>query len=73
MEAFLSHVCLPSMAEEGQKILERESTANKIEQAISKLPHHKAPGEDGFPSEYYKWSGGEVPVLLSTAFKEAEE
>ena len=73
IEAFLSGIRLPSLADEGRKLLEGEITTLEITQAISKLPYHKAPGEDSFPSEYYKWTGEEVAAFLSASFKEVEQ
>ncbi|KAJ1187213.1 hypothetical protein NDU88_003992 [Pleurodeles waltl] len=41
-------------------LLEGEISKMEVEQVIAKLPYHKAPGDDGFSAEFYKWTGAET-------------
>ena len=54
-------------------MLDGEISPLEITEASSKLPYHKAPGEDDFPTKFYKWAGEEVAESLYSAFKEAEQ
>ncbi|KAJ1127167.1 hypothetical protein NDU88_005570 [Pleurodeles waltl] len=47
---------IPSLSEAGRALLEGDISKEEIEQAIAKLPYHKAPGEGGFSAEFHKWT-----------------
>lgn len=54
MNAFLSSVHLPCLSEEDMISLDLPFSAPELIKAIHLLPNNKSPGEDGFPSEFYK-------------------
>lgn len=69
--SFLAGLELPRLSDDRQ-LLDRGISKEEISQAIAKLPYYKAPGEDGFPAEFYHWSGENIIDSLHAAFQEAE-
>ena len=48
-------------------------TAEHIQQTINSLPLHKTPGEDGFPSDWYRAFAKELSPLLRDMYLECEQ
>lgn len=67
MEDFLSNIQLPKLTPEQSKNLSRNITQKEIEAAITHVKSNKAPGPDGFSSEFYKvLKESLIPVLQRT-------
>lgn len=67
MVDFLDSIYLPILNEDQNKCLVSEITDFEIKKAISDSKTNKAPGSDGFPSEWYKeMKDLVVPVLRNT-------
>lgn len=67
MEDFFQKINLPKLNSEQSRNLVAEITEKEIRSAISHLKPNKAPGPDGFPSEWYRvMEGSLTPVLQST-------
>lgn len=65
IDAFLSHLSLPSVTSEQNKQLISEITEKELRAAIGKLKGGKSPGTDGFTTEWYKEMQDQlVPTLL---------
>ncbi|KAJ1112810.1 hypothetical protein NDU88_001071 [Pleurodeles waltl] len=73
LEAFYDSIHRPRLNDFSRALLDGEISKTEIAQGISGLPCQKAPGEDGFPAEFYKWTAGEVVNTLYDAFHDAEE
>ncbi|XP_078524928.1 uncharacterized protein LOC144798014 [Lissotriton helveticus] len=73
MSTFLDAVHLPQLSDDGRALLEGAITKEEISSAITALPYHKAPGDDGFPPEFFKWTGQSMIDTLHAAFEEAVE
>ena len=48
-------------------------TTEHIQQTINSLPLHKTPGEDGFPSDWYRAFAQELSPLLRDMYLECEQ
>ncbi|KAJ1093520.1 hypothetical protein NDU88_006620 [Pleurodeles waltl] len=72
-QEFFDKIKLPCLNEQDQLILAGKITKDEIAQAISSLPYNKAPGEDGFPGEFYCWVKPEGIDVLFEVHKEAEK
>ncbi|KAF7654481.1 hypothetical protein LDENG_00069260 [Lucifuga dentata] len=65
MDSFLDQLELPKVKNEQNKLLANEITDKEIQNAISHLKPNKAPGPDGFPSEWYKeMKDLLIPILI---------
>ncbi len=45
---------IPKLSDEENSILVADFTSNEVYGAIMQMEHHKAPGPDGFPAEFYQ-------------------
>ncbi|KAJ1210152.1 hypothetical protein NDU88_005520 [Pleurodeles waltl] len=68
LDAFLERANIPCLSAEGSALLEGDISKEELQQAIANLPYHKVPGEDGFTSEFYKWTGAHTVDALYEAF-----
>ena len=59
---------LPKVTEAQNSALTKEITAEEISSAISKLKINRAPGTDGYTSEFYKVLREPLIPLLKSAF-----
>lgn len=67
METFFDLIELPQVKDEQNKFLISDITDEEIKQAIRHLKTNKAPGPDGFPSEWYKEMNDLlIPMLKKT-------
>ncbi len=65
MESFLSSIDLPYLSEEDRESLEKPFSSTELLDTIKSLPVNKSPGEDGFPSEFYKeFQDLLIPLLM---------
>lgn len=55
MHTLLESLNLPRITEDQNRIPTKEITEEEINSEISKLKTNKAPGTDGYTSEFYKW------------------
>ena len=70
---FLSALNLPKLSEGQAKTLDQPITVGEILEVIRLLPTSKAPGLDGFTSEFYKAYAEELAPMLLTTYNEALE
>jgi hypothetical protein len=49
---------IPQVSNEENEILIAEFTKNEVREDIFQMEHNKAPGLNGFPTEFYQVSGG---------------
>lgn len=68
MEAFFKGVHLPKLTSEQGSQMVVEITEKEISLAIAHLKSNKAPGPDGFPSEWYKVMEGSLVSMLQSTF-----
>ncbi len=54
IDNLLSQRHLPSLSEEIQKEISGDITLEEVQEAIKRLSSGKAPGGDGFPTDFYK-------------------
>lgn len=54
MESFLSSIDLPCLSEEDRESMEKPFSSAELLDTIKSVPVNKSPGDDGFPSEFYK-------------------
>jgi hypothetical protein len=65
IETFLSSLDLPSIGEKQNKEIMAEIKLEELNKAISRLKANKAPGADGYSSEWYKTFRTQItPMLL---------
>ena len=67
IESFLSSLHLPSIGEQQNKEIMSEITA-ELNKPISRLKANKAPGSDGYPSEWYKTFKFQITPMLLNCF-----
>ena len=63
-KSFLDSLDLPSIGKVQNERITAKITIDEIHKAIGKLKTNKAPGRDGFPSEWYKQLEKELSPLL---------
>lgn len=51
---FLQSIDLPTLSDTDRALLEEPLTLEEMQDAVSTMPEHKAPGADGLPAEVYK-------------------
>lgn len=68
IERFLDSLDLPSIGEQHNRALVAEITAQELNSAISRLKANKAPGTDGYPSEWYKTFRPQITSMLLNCF-----
>ena len=58
IDQFLSNINLPKLQTEQTMALDSPLSIGELHEALQHMPSKKAPGPDGFPSEFYKefWS-----------------
>lgn len=67
-KSFLDSLDLPSIGKVQNERITAKITIDEIHKAIGKLKTNKAPGSDGFPSEWYNKLEKELSPLLLGAF-----
>lgn len=73
IRAFLDGLDLPSIGTLQNKEKMKNRTLPEISAAIGKSKTNKAPGSDGFPSEWYKKFETELTPLLYSTFNWVKE
>ncbi len=71
VDNFLSQTHLPSLSEEKQKEIRGDITLEEVQEAIKRLCSGKAPGGDGFPTDFYKVFSDITAPRLLIAFRDA--
>lgn len=72
-DGFLSKLNIPTIDSDTEAKLEWQITQEEIITAIMSLQSGKAPGPDGFPTEFYKKFKGQLAHLLLSVYEEALE
>lgn len=70
VDDFFSQIEMPSSDESDKSGLERNTTLTEIDNAIKKMKPGKAPGPDGYPSEFFKKFAPKLLPLLVKVFEE---
>ena len=73
ISSFLTDLDLPKLTVDQRDRLDRPITVGEIMEIIKDLPTSKAPGLDGFTSEFYKAYAEELSPLLLGTYNEALE
>uniref|UniRef100_A0A3P9CYM2 Reverse transcriptase domain-containing protein n=1 Tax=Maylandia zebra TaxID=106582 RepID=A0A3P9CYM2_9CICH len=68
---FFSSIKIPSLSEDQRSILEGKITLIEVKQAIGSLRVGKSPGNDGFPSDFYKVFVDELAPRLLSVYQDA--
>ncbi|CAI5697422.1 unnamed protein product [Oreochromis niloticus] len=68
---FFSSIKIPSLSEDQRTVLEGKITLIEVKQAIGSLSLGKSPGNDGFPSDFYKVFVGELAPRLLSVYQDA--
>lgn len=71
MTDFFSSIKIPTLTEEQKNLLEGEITLAEVKQAITSLRLGKAPGNDGFPSDFYKKFVEDLAPRLLAVYQDA--
>uniref|UniRef100_A0A3P8RWR8 Reverse transcriptase domain-containing protein n=1 Tax=Amphiprion percula TaxID=161767 RepID=A0A3P8RWR8_AMPPE len=71
IDHFLSRVHLPSLSIEEQRDIGGDITLEEVKQAIKKLSAGKSPGDDGFPTDFYKAFSDILAPRLPKVFQDA--
>ncbi len=71
IETFLDKLNIPSISLENKDSLEQPITLEEVTQAIHNMQCCKAPGPDGFTSEFYKTFCDQIAPLLLDVFSES--
>uniref|UniRef100_A0A3P8RLF1 Reverse transcriptase domain-containing protein n=1 Tax=Amphiprion percula TaxID=161767 RepID=A0A3P8RLF1_AMPPE len=71
IDHFLSRVHLPSLSIEEQRDIGGDITLEEVKQAIKKLSAGKSPGDDGFPTDFYKAFSDILAPRLLKVFQDA--
>ena len=65
MDSFLFSIDLPCLSEEDRESMEKPFSSAELLDSIKSLPANKSPGDDGFPSEFYKeFQDLVIPLLM---------
>lgn len=73
IEAFFKKIMTPTIKREYIEQLEQPITKQEIEQAINNMQNSKAPGPDGYTSEFYKAFKDQISPILLEVYNEAIE
>ena len=73
IDIFFDNLTVPSISQEFHDQLERAITIEEIQEAISKMQCSKAPGPDGYTSEFFKAFTELISPLLLDVFNESLE
>ncbi len=71
IDMFFDKMSIPAIILENLEQLEKPITKQEIEQAINSMQNSKAPGPDGYTSEFYKAFKEQISKLLLDVFNEA--
>lgn len=71
IDMFFDKMSIPTISLENLEQLEKPITKQEIEQVINSMQNSKAPGPDGYTSEFYKAFKEQISILLLDVFNEA--
>lgn len=69
----MSRLHLPTLSEEKQKEIGGDITLEEVQQALKSLSSGKSPGDDGFPTDFYKAFSDIIAPRLLIVFRDALE
>lgn len=73
MTSFLDEIEFPTISPEVARKLDSPLTLGEITLAINQMQNNKAPGPDGFPTEFYKKFHEKLAPLLLLVYNESLE
>lgn len=68
---FLEPLDLPKLSNEQKQLLDSDITLEEVIEVIRALPTGKAPGPDGFPTDFFKEHAKDLAPLMLEVFMEA--
>ena len=73
LDTFFSNLNIPTIDSDSKERLEQNLTLEEINNSIMSLQSGKAPGADGFPTDFYKKFKDKLAPLLLSVYEEALE
>lgn len=73
IDDYLSEINVPVISEDNKRMLDKFPTIEECTEAVNSMKHHKSPGLDGLPSEFYKCFWNVIGPYFYDALKDIYE